>query len=114
SYWIRAQMPMMRPPNPGERPPSPPSALVAVEVGGSDIDNLVLTITPAVSIPGRVRIEGQVSTDRAIAVSLAPAGSGMMFSPPPPPAQVQADGSFRIENVGPGEYQVSVPGLGGF
>src|SRR5439155_12044827 len=105
-YWIGAQVPMTRPPNPGERPPSPPSAIAAVDIGGSDIDNLVLTIMPPVSIQGGVRFEGQASTSRPITVSLMPAGSGMMFSPPPPPAQFQPDGSFQIESVRPGEYQV--------
>ena len=115
SYWIRAQMPFINRPQvaPGGRPPSPPSAVAAVDVAGSDVDNVVLTVLPPMSIQGRVRIEGQASLTGAMTVSLQPAaGGGMMVGPFPTPAQVQPDGTFQIENVGPGEYQVAVPGMG--
>jgi hypothetical protein len=52
-------------------------------------------------------------------ISLEPAGTGTMtgtiginFSSPIP-AQVEANGSFRFENVTPGEYQLSLPGFPG-
>src|SRR5206468_12690994 len=110
SYWIRAQLPFTnRPPvAPGGRPPTPPSAIAAVDVTGSDVDNVVLTVLPPMSIQGRVRVEGQASTMGPMTVSLQPfAGGGMVVGPFPMPAQVQPDGTFQIENVGPGEYQVA-------
>jgi len=64
------------------------------------------------SIQGRVRIEGQASITGPMTVSLQPAAGGGLVGPFPMPAQVQPDGTFQIENVGPGEYQVAVPGLG--
>jgi hypothetical protein len=34
-----------------------------------------------------------------------------MLGPIPQPAAVNADGAFVLENVAPGEYQVSIPGI---
>src|SRR5262249_16803309 len=47
-----------------------------------------------------------------IRVSLQPATQGLFPSPPPLPAQLQDDGSFQLDSVGPGDYQVNVAGLG--
>ena len=111
AYWIRAQL-MGQPPTPGtslrERQVMP-SAAASVEVRGSNVDDVVLVIVPAVSIQGRAVIEGDVSRDRPISVALQP--TSMRFGPPGGSATVQPDGSFRIDNMGPGEYRFSLPGL---
>jgi hypothetical protein len=79
-----------------------------VEVRSSDVDDVVLNIIPAVSIVGRAVIEGDIPRDRPIFVSLQPT---TRFGPPSGSAPVQSDGSFRIENLGPGEYRFAVPGM---
>jgi hypothetical protein len=110
SYWIRAQLPLTARPQPGDGPPRPPSAAVAVDVSGSDIENVVVTIYPPVSISGRVRVDGvsNPSLDR-MRVWLQPPAPGPLLSAPPPPAAVNADGTFVIANVLPGDYQVTIP-----
>ena len=106
SYWIRAQL-AGQPPSPGFGPRSlTASAVAAVEVRSSDVDDVVLNIIPAVSIVGRAVIEGDIPRDRPIFVSLQPT---TRFGPPSGSAPVQSDGSFRIENLGPGEYRFAVP-----
>jgi hypothetical protein len=109
SYWLRAQLPLLWPPNPRERP-VPPSAFAAVDVNG-DLDDVVLTILASVSVQGRMRIEGQAANDGPWSVSLTPSESAAMIYPPVNPAKVQSDGTFRIDNIVPGEYRVFVPGI---
>jgi hypothetical protein len=114
SYWLRAQLPLTVRPQPGDTngPPRPPSGALAIDVSGGDVENVILTIYPPVSITGRVRVDGlaTLAFDR-VRVSLQSSGS-VSPSPPPQPATVNADGTFVIQNVLPGEYQLAVPNLG--
>ena len=86
----------------------------AVDVGDSDVDNLVLSATGGVNIPGRVTVErglapaGSVDLSNLVFQVLrdpesigAPPG-GPRFNPPP-----AADGSFAW-TIQPGDYRVSV------
>jgi hypothetical protein len=109
-YYVRAQLPIRIEPGANNGPPRPPSGVAAVDVAGSDLENVVITIFPPVSIAGRVRVDAQTnpSFDR-VRVSLQPPGS-ISASPPPQPATVNADGTFVVENVLPGEYQVAMVG----
>lgn len=114
SYWLRAQLPLTVRPQPGDPngPPRPPSGALAIDIAGGDIENVILTIYPPVSISGTVRVDGLATPafDR-VRVSLQSSGS-VSPSPPPQPATVNADGTFVIQNVLPGEYQLTVPNLG--
>ena len=96
-----------------------PRAQASVTVAGSDIENVVLSIIPSVSLPGRFSMEGpELSTltglDR-IRVQLRPSVDGILssgFLTSQPQAQaVNTDGAFKIDNVSPGEYRVSVSAL---
>ncbi len=96
-----------------------PRAQASVTVSGSDIENVVLTIVPSVSLPGRFSIDGpDLSTltglDR-IRVQLRPSADGIpstSFLTSQPQAQaVNTDGLFKIDNVSAGEYRVSVTAL---
>jgi len=100
---------------------------IPVDVYGSDIDNVVVTITPGVTIPGRIRLEGSPvnspnnpnQTDnpfRTYSISLNSAsgggslilallGGGVSGKP-------AADGTFSLQRVAPGDYKISVSGLG--
>ncbi len=86
-------------------------AQAAVDVSGSDVDNLLLTLTPGVSIPGRLSVEGQELTTmtgfESIHVTLAPTTPNTheheQLPRPMPP-----DGAFSLDNVFRGEYRVMV------
>jgi len=94
-----------------------PRAQVNVTVVNADVDNLLLTIVPLVSLQGRLSIEGQpltaiTSLDRirvqltttADTTSFIVAG-GQSASP------AAGDGTFKIENVLPGDYRAAISGL---
>ena len=106
---------------PGPGQPGPvvrSSGLLPVNVVSSDVDDLTIPVVPAGTMPGRVRIEGQLPAQLAIdrlGVRLIPVGantqtslSGMMANMlvQNPPAIVAADGGFRLQNVFPGDYRI--------
>src|SRR5262249_6423987 len=64
SYWVRAQFPITRPlqPGPNGRIPPPPTGLTPIEISAADVEGLLVTIQPPISISGRVRIEGPLAT----------------------------------------------------
>jgi hypothetical protein len=101
-----------QPPQPGTtgRIQTPATGVAPVEVTGSDVDGVVVSIQPPAMITGRVRIDGPTAaTGSQLRVALQPDPRGNLNSGLPSPALVQPDGSFQLENVAPGDYQVSVP-----
>src|SRR5262245_15734748 len=113
SYLIHAQLPFTGSDS-SQRPPVPPSATALVDVGGADVDGVVLTFVQPTSISGRVRIEGEPLPQlfRATVV-LRPAAmreTGTIglagFASLIPPAQTNADGTFALKGVTPGDYRV--------
>jgi 5-hydroxyisourate hydrolase-like protein (transthyretin family) len=83
-----------------------------IEVGNANIEGLVLTMTQAVSVTGRVRVDGQsTQAPGKIMVRLQPYEPGSFLFGPLPNAQVGADGSFKLDNVSADRYSVSVAGL---
>jgi len=90
------------------------STQVAVDLTGSDIEGLVLTLNAAVSIPGRLSVDGaslpSVPNYERLRVTLRPATQGGITNPtrnqPLPP-----EGTFILENVVPGDYYVAVAPL---
>jgi len=109
-------------PSPDARGPSVrSSAMVPLSIGSADVDNLTISVVPAGSIPGRVRIDGQLPAQMSIErlrVQLTPVGnaqsslssvlsSGFYQNTQ---ANVAADGTFRLLNIVPGEYRVELSG----
>ncbi len=101
------------------------SGMISISIGSADLDNVVLPLVPAATIPGRVRIDGQLpaqmSMDR-LRVQLVPAGAsaGSQASLPDllanvlyqnPQANVAADSTFRLANVVQGEYRIEFSGF---
>jgi hypothetical protein len=104
SYTLEAEIPDKNRPDSG----SPmATASVAVMVTDSNIDGLTVVAYPPTSIPGRLTVDGaELSTIRDLArirVRLDSFESSSAQS-----QTVNADGTFRIDNVKPGQYQVMV------
>ena len=89
---------------------------VPLEVGNSDVQNVTVVISPGLSIAGRISIEGaNTSADGAsgsrMRISLRRSGGDAQFEPGQASAPVQADGTFTLQQVGPGDYRLNVTGM---
>lgn len=95
-----------------------PAPGVAIGLGSAsvstDIENMVVTVRPGVSLPGEVTLEGSVALstlpnfDR-MRVRLIPASEAVVNASQPP--TMKPDGTFVMENVSSGEYRVGLVGL---
>jgi len=111
SYVVKAEIPGGQQ---DARPGPLPAAAVLVTVSNSDINSLTLNILPPVSMSGHLTIEDDESStmedfDR-IRVRLIPADRLARSALPNSPQSqtLNPDGTFRIDNVKPGEYQVLI------
>lgn len=81
-----------------------------VDVGAGDVNDVVLTVVPPGSLRGNIRVDGTPQAGAAamnfanVHVNLMPAEMTRMMSMPS--GQSSADGSFRLENIQPGKYDV--------
>ena len=82
----------------------------AIDAGQSDIENIVLELSPAAEIKGQMHLEGRTPESPGDAqVSLNPQGAYYFGSPG---ASVKADGTFTISNVVTAtHYELNVNGL---
>jgi hypothetical protein len=81
-------------------------ARCAVEVAGQNIDDLALTLMPAVVVTGKVHMDG-LKPSKKLRVSLS-SSTYMRRAPEAEPAE---DGSFSIGPLPPVEFKISVAGL---
>jgi hypothetical protein len=119
-FTVSASMdePGAPPPQPGMRAPQPKQrmGLVQVEVGSKDVEGIVVTISPGTTVSGRYRLEGGgnlgVSENSVVGIRLIPSSNGEKPSvpgiQPPTFGSLNSDGTFRIENVMPGEFRLEV------
>jgi len=94
-----------------------PRASTTINVVNADVDGVALLLAPSSSISGRIRVDAnapymaapfdflRVQLKTAASVAVNHLENGAQSRP------VAADGTFRIENVLPGEYRLSWPGL---
>ena len=88
------------------------TARAPIQVGGSNIEGISLTIRDGVPVSGRVRVESETTENIArVRLTLQPAEVGGMMFGPTPTQLVKPDGSFLLEDVGPDRYTLSVNGL---
>jgi hypothetical protein len=96
------------------------SAMLSAAIHTSDVEGLVISVAPAATIAGRLRVDGQLpqgmTVDR-MRVTLFPTGPDSAARLRLPGVsginngQVAADGTFRLDNVTPGDYRLEVNSL---
>lgn len=87
----------------------PHGAEQRLEVGTTNISGIVLIVGGGISIPGRVRIEGGISSNlERLTVALLPDSEDELISGN---GEVKPNGKFNIEDVQPGRYTLHVWGL---
>jgi hypothetical protein len=101
--------PVGGPANPNAPPPIPLAARVPLEMS-ADVTDLRFLLTPGVNISGRVVLEGAPAdaTPRGINVSIAHEPDIVGVPGSQARAAVQPNGTFNLQNVGPGDYRVFV------
>ena len=92
-----------------------PKGFATVNVVNADVEGVVLTLGVSMSLAGRLRVESNSPATSGFEFVRVQLKGGAPVDPfsgtgpqPRPPA---ADGTFRIDNLCPGEYRVSVAGL---
>jgi hypothetical protein len=126
SYWlsVMAQSSTTQTPAPGATPTTEEAlavlnsmitARMSVDVLGSDIDNLVLTVSPGLSVPGHVRIEGSEAsaTDlQRVGISLQSTAGGVSLLSliQGGVVRIAQDGSFSVPRITEGDYRLVVNG----
>ena len=129
SYWLQVIAQGSNTPAPGPPQatnPTPAEALavlsnintarIPIDVLGSDINNLTLTVSSGVAIPGQLRIEGAGANQNisAFTLSLQPTSGApsILTMLQGGGVRAAADGSFSIPRITPGDYRLAVNGLG--
>jgi hypothetical protein len=122
SYLLLATTSIPSAPAAEGAPPAPPlpiSGNLEVEVGGTSVQNVQLLLAPGVALSGRVLMEGFTKAApaaapgglRGLSVSLVREPDIVGLPASQARGAVQADGTFALQNVAPGEYRVYVPPL---
>ncbi|HYW45228.1 MAG TPA: carboxypeptidase-like regulatory domain-containing protein [Bryobacteraceae bacterium] len=88
------------------------SAKRTIEVGSGNIEDVTLTIGPGATVGGHVRVDGDTAQSLAgIQLQLTPFDGGSFTFGPLPNGKLNADGSFKLEDVNADRYAVNVTGL---
>jgi len=122
-YWITAQISVPFTPEqralletPGADPsllPQPQTAVAAVRVANSDVDDVDLRFYPKLSLTGRILIDDSslatLPDSKSLKLGLRQSFGAVWGSPQN--AAFDAEGGFSTSNLLPGEYRVDVRGL---
>jgi protocatechuate 3,4-dioxygenase beta subunit len=82
-----------------------------IEVAGTDLDGINLTLAPGVDIRGRLRVEGNLdSSVSPFQVSLSPKNIRVIFGGIPNDV-VKPNGTFLLKNAFDDKYEIDVDGL---
>ena len=117
-YWVTARIPVpMSLVKPGEPLPPVPVARAPVDINYRDVDNIVLTFAPFVSVKGRLSVDGQPPSTLpgldSIRIALVPprAGTANIGGIPGIHTPIQPDGTFTYPSLIPDVYRVTIGGL---
>jgi hypothetical protein len=89
-------------------------AKVPVEVGTAPLEPIEVALAPAPAISGTISIEGDVKVPmNNLRVMVQPSDRQPIMRPPPP-AEVQSDGTFTLNSVVPGHWRLVVNGAPGY
>ena len=83
-------------------------ARVPIEVGNANIDDLQITFTEGIEIPGRLRIEGAAET--GLGNTMVFLRSRDLSSSSSTSGKLKPDGTFSLSSVPPGRYRVTLMG----
>lgn len=84
----------------------------SIDVGSTNLENLVLTLSPGPTLSGQLRFEGQPPPNLTeLQVSLQTPNEGEMRFQGIPSGQVKEDAAFTLANVGIDVYKAEVSGL---
>jgi protocatechuate 3,4-dioxygenase beta subunit len=106
--------------NIAERPTERPGTAVQVSVINADVDGIVLAVPPVASLSGRLTVDGRnysaIPELEKLRVRLpppidTPAYYAVNNFVAPTPATLDMDGGFKLDNVAPGEYRVTILGM---
>jgi hypothetical protein len=122
AYTVLASVRDMAPAGRGG-PPGVSSGSSSAAISNSDVEGLAITVVPAGALTGRVRVDGQLPQGMAlerIRIRLVAVGASAAM-PQSLQAQllgvsqvaISADGTFRLNNISPGEYRVDLLQGGG-
>lgn len=83
------------------------TATMNLTVGGAGITDVALTLTPGVTVSGRLSLDGlPASVDPTrLGMSLYPITTSADWEAPIPRVSIDADGAFEVRNVTPGRYR---------
>lgn len=85
-----------------------------IDVGNNSLEGITIAINPGIAVIGHVHYDGDPPDPLpSLRVNLVPQDRTVGV-PPPQPVKVEADGSFRFEDVNPDHYDVNInvpPGL---
>jgi hypothetical protein len=81
-------------------------ARVPLEVGNSNIDDLQITLTEGVEIPGRLRVEG--AAEAGLGNMMVFLKSSDLQTGGATPGKLKPDGTFTLSSVPPGWYRVTL------
>jgi hypothetical protein len=88
------------------------SSRTPIQVGGSNLEGVTVTIRGGVPVSGQMRVEGGSAKNlSAVRVMLQPVDPGGIRFAPTPNQQAKEDGSFQWDNVPADRYTFYVSGL---
>jgi hypothetical protein len=127
SYVLLGNMSIADPAAPPPDPAAPPRAgagnppprqipltgYLPLDVPAGPVDNVQVALVAGVSIPGKITIEGATvaNPQRGLGVSLVREPDIVGIPNSQLRGMLQPDGTFAVQNVGPGDYRVYIPPL---
>jgi len=115
-YFLGAQV-QQRPSAPGTPPPPPPpilTAMLPLEVGNDDVQNLSVAINVGSTVSGKISIEGRAENDpdlSRIRVTLEAVPTGVAMVGSQSAQSISSNGGFSVANVWPAVYRLLVAPL---